>query len=45
MAPVVLFIGVTYLGCFKLMETMSIKNSNLYNFVFQKADLVGEIDY
>ena len=45
MAPVVLFIGATYLGYFKLMENMSIKNSRLYNFVFQKADLIEEIDY
>lgn len=45
MAPVVLVIGVTYFGYFKLLETISVKNTKLYDFVFQKSDLMEAIDY
>lgn len=41
----VIAIGVTYFGYFKVMEIISIKNTNLYNYVFQKADLVEDFDY
>lgn len=45
MAPVALILGATYFGYFKMMEMMAIKESKLFNYVFQKADLVEDFDY
>ena len=39
------FIGVTYLGYFKMMEIISIKDTKLFNYIFQKAELVEDFDY
>ena len=38
-------IGATYFGYFKMMEIISIKNTKLYNYVFQKADLVEDMEH
>ena len=45
MAPFLLFIGATYFGYFKMMEAMAVKDTRLFNYVFQKADLVEDFDY
>ena len=45
MVPAVLILGVTYFGYFKMMEVMAVKDSRLFNYVFQKADLVEDFDY
>ena len=45
MAPVALILGATYFGYFKMMEVMVVKDSRLFNYVFQKADLVEDFDY
>lgn len=45
MTPVILILGATYFGYFKIIETMAVKDSRLFNYVFQKADLVEDFDY
>tara|TARA_R110002096_G_scaffold417712_1_gene621474 strand:- start:481 stop:621 length:141 start_codon:yes stop_codon:yes gene_type:complete len=45
MAPVVLIMGATYFGYFKMMEAMAVKDSRLFNYLFQKADLVDDFEY
>ena len=44
MAPVFIILGATYFGYFKMMEVMSRGDSKLFNYVFQKADLVQDFD-
>lgn len=45
MAPVVLILGATYFGYFKMMEVMTTGDSRLFNYVFQKAELVDDFEY
>ena len=45
MAPVSIILGATYFGYFKMTEAMAVKDSRLFNYVFQKADLVEDFDY
>ena len=45
MIPTVLIIGATYFGYFKMMEIMSVKDTKIFNYIFQKADLVEDFDY
>ena len=44
MAPVVIILGATYFGYFKMMEVFSKGDSKLFNYVFQKAYLVEDFD-
>lgn len=44
MAPVVLIIGATYFGYFKMMEVAARGDSKLFNYVFQRAHLVDGFD-
>ena len=38
-------ISATYFGYFKMMEIISIKDTKLFNYVFQKADLIDDVEY
>ena len=45
MTPVAIILGAIYFGYFKMMEILTIRESKLFNYVFQKSDLVEDFDH